>query len=160
MCELTYAESVLLSNEMGNFICCVERAQKVINKLIQDYFSDIEQKAIASYDAEFIGNILRFLENSLTQNLVEYTCKAGGFGLAAHTTQWEIKENKQLLTFCELVCEADRLREEIFKQHDSGKDAALKSLMDVPLNDEVIDKMRQIVNQETTQRGAEADGND
>ena len=62
---LSYSESILLADEMSEFCVCAERCEKLLNKLIDDYFSDLEQKKLDAYDAGYIGDILRLLRDDL-----------------------------------------------------------------------------------------------
>lgn len=148
MSMLSYSESILLANEMSEFCVCAERCEKLLNKLIDDYFSDLEQKKLDAYDAGYIGDILRLLRDDLNRNLFAFACKTGDMERSLCGVKFQAQENRDLLALCDLTVEMEKIRTRIADQHDPHKEAAIKPLFDSPLSTEVIEKMRQIADQQ------------
>lgn len=149
---LSYSESILLADEMSEFCICAERCEKLLNKLIDDYFSDLEQKKLDAYDAGYIGDILRLLRDDLNRNLFAFACKTGDVERSLRGVKFQAQENRDLLALCDLTVEMEKIRNHIADQRDPHKEAVIKPLLSQPMSDGVLDQMRQIAGQ---QRGGE-----
>lgn len=75
--ETTAAERLIIANGTYSVMSYVERARRMLMRLLADFFEDFEQKAIESYDAEAIGDILRSINEALWWAETEYSLTVG-----------------------------------------------------------------------------------
>lgn len=75
--ETTAAERLIITNGTYSVMSYVERARRLLMKVLDDSFEDAKQKTIESYDAEAIGDILRAVNDALWWAETEYALTVG-----------------------------------------------------------------------------------
>lgn len=87
--KTTAAERLIISDTAYSVMSYVERARRLLMRVISDHFEDAEQKPIESYDAEGIGDILRAINDALWWAETEYALTVGDEGALGCASYYE-----------------------------------------------------------------------
>ena len=143
---MTLVEVCQLSNEMQTFAVNAARVCTLLRKTLDESFSDRPQKDIPAYDAGAIEAILSFSVDILEREITHFCYKTGDADPEYYPVAVKMNDDSNLRQMCDLTVAADTLRDIIWKQRNPHKEEALKELINSPIDEATVCKLRELAN--------------
>lgn len=143
---MTLVEANQLADEMLPFVISADCVCKLLRRMIDDFFSNRPQKDVSAYDAECIEAMLRLSADNLEREITNFCYKTGAVEPEYYAAAANMSEDSRLRHLCDLTSDAQNLRNIIFEQRNPHKEEILKELINLPINEATICKLRELAN--------------
>ena len=143
---MTLVEDNQLVDEMLSFVISADRVCKLLRRMIDDFFSSRPPKDLSAYDAECVEAILRLAADNLEREITHFCYKTGDAEPEYYAAAANMSEDSRLRHMCDLTADAQNLRNIIWEQRNPHKEEILKELINSPIDESTVCKLRELAN--------------